>query len=858
MPGIIRSRRFRVLAGLMVVLCPFFALAGGSGLNVLVVVNPNSPDSLALGNYYCERRHVPPQNVLRLQNWTGDNVTWTRGEFHQALFEPLLEALSARGLAQQIDFVLLSMDIPYQVTEAGSVNSTTSVLFYGFKPNSATAQTSCGIPDFSFNSYAFSETRFRDSPPDTGPANPFLAMMLTSTDLDMAKLTVDQGVSSDASFPAGPVLLVTTFDTLRSTRSVLFADAILDSRIQGNVELVATNQNSPYGLGRLLGYQTGLAQFTVSPNTFVPGAMADSLTSYGGVILQPNGQTTLLAFLAAGASGSYGTLVEPCDDPRKFPSPRDYFYQARGFSLAECYYQSLLNPYQGLVVGEPLAAPFAQPASGVWNNLGPGALLIGRTNLFVQFAATDSDHPLGQVDLFLDGTFLETITNYPPTEGNLVSVSVNGEAINYTVPDDATLQSVAEGLTDAINASSTTTQIGALAIGDRIEVLSLDPAKPGSLVSLSARASPGAGRSCTTFVKASRSDFVDSPAFAVTWLNVTNARLAPGDSLQLDVIKTNGTRVTLSTTNYAVSGSALLIAQSLGDSVNNDPTLQGADGISAQVTTSTNPSSACTLVLQARASGLAPAQIQAVLSTPSPDSWQQTITTNLYSNMRDVAPRNHVYIIAGVTNLSLSFQLDTTALEDGHHELTAVAYEGSHVCTQGRITQSIVISNTPLAATFVTLMGDTNSAAEGTLAFAVSANNNTVASIELFSTGGSLGVITNQATGTFSVPGAYLGAGLHPFYAIVTAASGAQYRTETKWIRLVAQEAPFPLAIAGTPPSLSWPAVAGRQYDVFSADILANGFVLRASVVSTNDLGQWMDSEPNQTTRFYRVRSSSQ
>ena len=857
MPGIIRSRRFRILAGL-VVLCPFFVLAGGSGLNVLVVVNPNSPDSLALGNYYCERRHVPPQNVLRLQNWTGGNVTWSRGQFNQALFEPLIEATSARGLTQQIDFVLLSMDIPYQVTEAGCVNSTTSVLFYGFKPNSATAQTSCGIPDFSFNSYAFSETRFRDSPPDTGPTNPFLAMMLTSTDLELAKLTVDQGVSSDATFPAGQVFLATTSDSSRSTRSVLFADAIFDSRIQGNIELVSTNQNSPYGLGGLLGYQTGLAQFTVSSNTFVPGAMADSLTSYGGLILQPNNQTTLLAFLAAGASGSYGTMVEPCADPRKFPSPKDYFYQARGFSLAECYYQSLLNPYQGLLVGEPLAAPFARPATGAWNNLGPGALLIGRMNLALQFAASDPNHPLQQVDLFLDGTFLETITNFTPTEGNVLGVSINGETINYTVPKDATLQSVAEGLTDAINARSTTGQTSALVIGDRIEVHSLDPAKPGSLVSLTAGASAGTGMFATTFVSASRGDFVDSPAFAVAWLDVTNARLAQGDCLQLDVIKTNGTRVTLSTTNYAVGGSALLVAQSLADSVNNDATLQGADGITAQVMMSTNPSSAGTLVLQARASGLAPTQIQALLSTPSMDNWQQATTTNLTSNLRDVAPRNHIYITAGVTNLSLAFQLDTTALADGHHELTAVAYEGSHVCTQGRITQSVVISNTPLAATFVTLIGDTNSAVEGRLVFSVSVNTNTVTSIELFSTGGSLGVVTNQATGTFLVPGAYLGVGLHPFYAIVTAASGAQYRTETRWIRLVAQEAPFPLAIAGTPPSLYWPAVAGRQYDVFSADILTNGFLLRASVVPTNDLGQWMDSEPNQATRFYRVRSGSQ
>src|SRR5262245_28186763 len=134
--------------------------AGGSGLNVLVVVNPNSPNSLELGNYYCDRRQIPPQNVVRLRDWTGGNLAWSRGQCQASLLNPLFEALAARRLDRQIDFVLLSMDIPYQVTEADSVNSTTSVLFYGFKPDTAPAggnPPSCSLPPAASNSYAFSE-----------------------------------------------------------------------------------------------------------------------------------------------------------------------------------------------------------------------------------------------------------------------------------------------------------------------------------------------------------------------------------------------------------------------------------------------------------------------------------------------------------------------------------------------------------------------------------------------------------------------------------------------------------------------------------------------------------------------------
>ena len=76
--------------------------AGGSGLNVVVIVNQTSSKSVALGNYYLERRNVPPQNLLRA-SWAGGNVNWTRTEFESTLLTPLLSKLAARQLTNQID-----------------------------------------------------------------------------------------------------------------------------------------------------------------------------------------------------------------------------------------------------------------------------------------------------------------------------------------------------------------------------------------------------------------------------------------------------------------------------------------------------------------------------------------------------------------------------------------------------------------------------------------------------------------------------------------------------------------------------------------------------------------------------------
>ena len=74
------------------------------------------------------------------------------------------------------------------------------------------------------------------------------------------------------------------------------------------------------------------------------------------------------------------------------------------------------------MVGEPLAAPFARPPVGAWTNLPANSVLSGITNLTLQCAAGAPNRPVQQVDLFLDGTWLQTLTNIPPAAGNQLYV----------------------------------------------------------------------------------------------------------------------------------------------------------------------------------------------------------------------------------------------------------------------------------------------------------------------------------------------------------------------------------------------------------------------------------------------------
>lgn len=831
-------------------------LAAGSGLNVLVVVNQASSNSVALGNLYCERRQVPPQNVLRI-DWPGANTEWTRAQFETILAAPLRAAVAERGLAGQVDFVALSLDIPFLVKDNTGANSTTSALFYGFKTNDPNVTGVCSLPRWTTNFYANTESPFRLVGPGAG-SNTFLATLLTAYDFAQATRLVQQGVDGDSSFPTQTVLLAKTTDPARTVRYWEFDNAVFNTRLAGRPLLVRTNSNQTDGLSDLFGMQTGLANYDFRTNTFLPGAIADTLTSYAGVLFGPNSQTPCLEFIRAGASGSYGTVVEPCNYLAKFPDPQLYFVQARGFSLAECYYQSLVSPYMGVIVGEPLSAAFAQRGEAAWVKLPPGARFTGTTNLAVVFTASDTAHPLQQVDLFLDGTLAFTVTNILPEAGNVLSVRLNDHRVSFTVPANATLQSLAVALADRLNLVSNTTKVTAAAVGDRIELQSLDLTQPGSAVSVSVSNAVGSAGALTASVRAARSNFLDSVAHGVRLLTVRKTPRV-GDWLRLELTKTNGATISLAVTNLDTNGTLSQLTGTLLAMVNGHADLQGSDGVVAEDFASSESSgvSECEFILRARSPGWNEAQILSVFKGSLWFSFPQSATNRLDENLSDLRPRNHLFLTAGAIHLTVGFPLATTALADGWHELTAVAYEGSHVRTQTRATLPALIGNTPLAATLTTSASLGVAALSDTLLFGVAANTNAIATVELLSTGGSLGVVSNQADTEFAVAAAHLGAGLHPFCAVVADSSGHRYRTETKWIRI--SDAPavpwFAVSLGLNPIRLRWPSVAGHSYDVLSSEEATNPFAVRTTLSATNTgLLEWTEPDPNVTTRFYRVR----
>ena len=166
----------------------------------------------------------------------------------------------------------------------------------------------------------------------------------------------------DRTYPRGRFAFCSSNDVRAKTRAPGIADTIVYLQELGH-DTEIFKSRLPTREGGIAGLMAGTptATFDGSHKWILErGAIAENLTSYGGVFNNTS-QTKLTEFLLAGAAMSSGAVTEPFSLQFKFPTPMLYAYYARGLSAIESFFQSVASPYQLLIVGDPLAQPFARP-----------------------------------------------------------------------------------------------------------------------------------------------------------------------------------------------------------------------------------------------------------------------------------------------------------------------------------------------------------------------------------------------------------------------------------------------------------------------------------------------------------------
>ena len=242
----------------------------------------------------------------------------------------------------------------------------------------------------------------------------YLSAMLAYTgqrgnSLPEIKYYLERSTASDGSHPKGTVYLMENGDIRAEARQPWYNDTCALLQEMGKkCEILSRGVGSRRGIlpenrQDIIGLVAGTRGFKwkASNSKLLPGAIADSFTSYGGDF-DNRKQTKLTEFLRQGAAGSSGAVTEPYNFPEKFPLPLMHYYYASGYSLAESWYQAVASPYQALLVGDPLSRPFADFSSPQLTRPDPDSPWRGEVHLYAETSASKKNN-ISRLELWVDG-----------------------------------------------------------------------------------------------------------------------------------------------------------------------------------------------------------------------------------------------------------------------------------------------------------------------------------------------------------------------------------------------------------------------------------------------------------------------
>ena len=103
-----------------------------------LLVNRNSPDSMALANFYADLRKIPLQNIIYLDipaKALAPAATITPDEFRRHIYEPAMNILASRNLPGHVLVWLYSLDFPSTVATDPPMSLTGMTFVRGQPPS---------------------------------------------------------------------------------------------------------------------------------------------------------------------------------------------------------------------------------------------------------------------------------------------------------------------------------------------------------------------------------------------------------------------------------------------------------------------------------------------------------------------------------------------------------------------------------------------------------------------------------------------------------------------------------------------------------------------------------------------------
>jgi len=360
---------------------------------VAVLARADSPDSLRIANAYLAARGIPADHLILLP-YRGSPHTCAFDAFDRDILQPTRKALKERKLDKTVHVWATTLGLPWRVDG----NSSSSVIHFGkvIQPTKGPLIGPAGFTETNHYSGVWLSIDGFNSVPQSEHRP--LHMHLAAGTVDLTLAMIKRSAAADGTFPAGTFYLCDGAGP-RSTRKISIPQATRFLHALGaKVEHFAGSQF--VDKKDVLGVYTGDVFFPTTLNKFLPGALADHLTSTGGVLDATGGQMMCTNFLDAGCAASYGTVVEPYNYPTKFPAALVHAAYRAGFTAVESYWMSVSWPEQGIFVGDPLCRPFGKPPEIAVASPTPGQFVADELPIEVKARAP---HGVGGLEVRLDG-----------------------------------------------------------------------------------------------------------------------------------------------------------------------------------------------------------------------------------------------------------------------------------------------------------------------------------------------------------------------------------------------------------------------------------------------------------------------
>ncbi len=333
--------------------------------NVLVVINQNSSDSLAIGSYYVKKRSIPSKNVVFITSTSGSNMTMS--EYQSAIEKPVRESIAKSKSA--IDYIVLTKGVPFRLENDGgySVDGHLSTMNMKVSPIRGDLPS---VPDAeqgneirrAVNPYfnkreAFSSSKF----------NMYLVTRLEGYTVADAKALVDRSLA--AKREKGPFF----FDMAgnrsdgdygnmnQSLKKASDGLEFRDFRVILDSETAFVAPPEPVAGYASWGSNDGAYnRKTYNRIRFKAGAICETFVSTSAFTFskREHWQSLIADLIEQGVTGVKGYVSEPYTFALARPQILFDRYTS-GFNLAESFYMaSQVIKWKDVVIGDPLCAPY--------------------------------------------------------------------------------------------------------------------------------------------------------------------------------------------------------------------------------------------------------------------------------------------------------------------------------------------------------------------------------------------------------------------------------------------------------------------------------------------------------------------